>query len=114
MLFGPPEADDADCVVIGAFGEDHHMQASIDHSDGDKAQLAVIEAVVLAFERGFPLEAGRGLQRNAVLDPVARILGRVKLDIHRFNVHPLKPDCKRAVLRVILTRCRLAPSRPKA
>jgi hypothetical protein len=54
VFFCRPQANGANRVVMGAFGKSQHMQATIDHPQGDKADLSVIEAIVLALECRVP------------------------------------------------------------
>ena len=48
MFFCRAQANGANRVVMRAFGKSQHMQATTDHPRGDKADLSVIESIVLA------------------------------------------------------------------
>lgn len=81
MFFRRTRADRANSVFVGAFGEDQHMHAVIDQSHGDKPDLSVGEAVILALKRRGPIEPFRRFQGHAVLDDIRRILGGIELDV---------------------------------
>ncbi len=66
MLFCWSQADRANRVFMGAFSEDQHMQAIADQTQGDKPGLSVIEAIILALNRGVPIEPLRSLQGHAM------------------------------------------------
>ena len=59
---------------MGAFGKSQHMQATTDHPQGDKADLSVIEAIVLALECRVPIKSFRSLQGHAVLGDITSLL----------------------------------------
>lgn len=88
MFFGRTQADNTDCVFVGASGEDQDMQPAINSSDRDETGFAIIEPVILALQRRIPFKRCCRRQRNAVLLPVAVILDPIELDLHQFNVHP--------------------------
>jgi hypothetical protein len=96
MFLRQAQADDPDGVVVGAFGEDHHVKAGIDLADADKANFAIVETIVIALERRVPIEGDRRLQRDAVLGPIDFVLGRIELDFDLIYVHPFNGFCKRA------------------
>lgn len=82
MLFRRAQTDRANRVVMGAFGEDQHMQAITDQSHGDKPDLSVIEAVILALKGRVSIEPLRGSQRHTVLGDIRGILRGMELDFH--------------------------------
>ena len=90
MFLGWAQADDTNGVFVSALGEDQNVRTAFDQSERDKTGFAVVEPVILTFERGVPLEADRCLERDAVLLPVDVVLDRIELDLHSFDVHPFK------------------------
>jgi hypothetical protein len=52
MLLRRSQADDTNNFLIRVFSENHHMQAGNNQTNGDKAQLTVIEPIIFALQRG--------------------------------------------------------------
>ena len=95
MFFRRAQADNTNSVIVRAFGENHHVKAGINQPDGDKADFAIIEPVVFAFERGIPVKVVSRPQGNAVFGTVNVVLRRIILYSHVIYVHPLNSLCKR-------------------
>ena len=68
------EADRADRVVVGTFCEGQHKQTIADETDGDEANLAVVEAVVLALQRRVPIEGPSCRGRDPMFGEVRFVL----------------------------------------
>lgn len=81
-FLGQAQADYPNGVFVSTFGEHQNVQAVLDQSDRDKSGFAIIEPVVLAFERCVPVDVSRSRERDAMLIPVDRILDRVEPDLH--------------------------------
>jgi hypothetical protein len=77
-------------MFMGAFSEDQHMQAVTDQTQGDKPGLSVVEAIILALNRGVPIEPFRSLQGHAMFGRIRCIFGRIELDFHKDFRTPIK------------------------
>lgn len=50
VLFCRSKADDPNGVFVRTFGEDHDEQRIIDQTDGNEANFAIVEPVILPFQ----------------------------------------------------------------
>lgn len=94
MFLCRSQADHANRVVVRSFGENHHMEARIDQTDGNDADFAIVEPVILSLKRRIPIEPLGFLEGNAMLRLIDGVLQRIELDSHPINVHPLNGRCK--------------------
>jgi len=94
VLLRQSQADDPNSVFIRAFGEHQNVQPVRDQAEGNEPPFVIVETVVFSFERGVPSKIDCCLERHTMLLAIGFVPGRIKLDLHDINVHPINGAVK--------------------